>query len=108
MQVRLAVSLRTPDDELRDTLVPVNERWSVDEVLSAARYYADTSGRRVSIEYALIRGINDQPWRAELLAKRLRKHLGQLVHVNVIPLNPTRAASGMRRRRRWCVGQHLR
>ena len=89
MQVRLAVSLHTPDDELRDTLVPVNERWSVDEVLSAARYYADTSGRRVSIEYALIRDINDQPWRAELLAKRLRKHLGQLVHVNVIPLNPT-------------------
>ncbi|RSM63491.1 23S rRNA (adenine(2503)-C(2))-methyltransferase RlmN [Amycolatopsis sp. WAC 01375] len=89
MQVRLAVSLHTPDDELRDTLVPVNERWSVDEVLSAARYYADTSGRRVSIEYALIRDINDQPWRAELLAKRLRQHLGQLVHVNVIPLNPT-------------------
>ena len=89
MQVRLAVSLHTPDDELLDTLVPVNEHWSVDEVLSAARYCADTSGRRVSIEYALIRDINDQPWRAELLAKRLRKHLGQLVHVNVIPLNPT-------------------
>ncbi|KAA9149979.1 23S rRNA (adenine(2503)-C(2))-methyltransferase RlmN [Amycolatopsis acidicola] len=89
MQVRLAVSLHTPDDELRDTLVPVNNRWSVDEVLEAARYYADTSGRRVSIEYALIRDINDQPWRADLLAKRLRKHLNQLVHVNVIPLNPT-------------------
>ncbi len=89
MQVRLAVSLHTPDDELRDTLVPVNNRWSIDEVLNAARYYADTSGRRVSIEYALIRDINDQPWRAELLAKRLRSHLGQLVHVNVIPLNPT-------------------
>jgi 23S rRNA (adenine2503-C2)-methyltransferase len=89
MQVRLAVSLHTPDDELRDTLVPVNNRWSVDEVLEAARYYADTSGRRVSIEYALIRDVNDQPWRADLLAKRLRKHLNQLVHVNVIPLNPT-------------------
>ncbi|GAB2988973.1 23S rRNA (adenine(2503)-C(2))-methyltransferase RlmN [Amycolatopsis acidiphila] len=89
MQVRLAVSLHTPDDELRDTLVPVNNRWSVDEVLEAARYYADTSGRRVSIEYALIKDVNDQPWRADLLAKRLRKHLSQLVHVNVIPLNPT-------------------
>jgi 23S rRNA (adenine2503-C2)-methyltransferase len=89
MQVRLAVSLHTPDDELRDTLVPVNTRWSVDEVLEAARYYADVSGRRVSIEYALIRDVNDQPWRADLLAKRLRKHLSQLVHVNVIPLNPT-------------------
>jgi 23S rRNA (adenine2503-C2)-methyltransferase len=89
MQVRLAVSLHTPDDELRDTLVPVNTRWSVDEVLDAARYYADTSGRRVSIEYALIRDVNDQPWRADLLAKRLRRHLKQMVHVNVIPLNPT-------------------
>ncbi|WP_027946372.1 23S rRNA (adenine(2503)-C(2))-methyltransferase RlmN [Amycolatopsis taiwanensis] len=89
MQVRLAVSLHTPDDELRDTLVPVNNRWPIEEVLEAARYYADTSGRRVSIEYALIRDVNDQPWRADLLAKRLRKHLNQLVHVNVIPLNPT-------------------
>ncbi|MCF6423176.1 MULTISPECIES: 23S rRNA (adenine(2503)-C(2))-methyltransferase RlmN [Amycolatopsis] len=89
MQVRLAVSLHTPDDELRDTLVPVNNRWPVDEVLEAARYYADSTGRRVSIEYALIRDVNDQPWRADLLAKRLRKHLGQLVHVNLIPLNPT-------------------
>lgn len=89
MQIRLAVSLHTPDDELRDTLVPVNNRWSVDEVLQAARYYADSSGRRVSIEYALIRDMNDQPWRADLLARRLTEHLGHLVHVNVIPLNPT-------------------
>ncbi len=56
----LAVSLHTPDDELRDTLVPVNNRWSVAEVLSAARYYADQTGRRVSIEYAMIRDVNDQ------------------------------------------------
>jgi 23S rRNA (adenine2503-C2)-methyltransferase len=89
MQVRLAVSLHTPDDELRDTLVPVNNRWPVGEVLGAARYYADMTGRRVSIEYALIRDVNDQPWRADLLARRLREYLGQLVHVNVIPLNPT-------------------
>jgi 23S rRNA (adenine2503-C2)-methyltransferase len=89
LQVTLAVSLHTPDDELRNTLVPVNTRWPIDEVLAAARYYADVSGRRVSIEYALIRDINDQPWRADLLAKRLREHLSQLVHVNLIPLNPT-------------------
>ncbi|GAA3866771.1 23S rRNA (adenine(2503)-C(2))-methyltransferase RlmN [Saccharothrix violaceirubra] len=89
LQVRLAVSLHTPDDELRDTLVPVNTRWKVAEVLEAARGYADKTGRRVSIEYALIRDINDQGWRADLLGKVLRKHLGQLVHVNVIPLNPT-------------------
>ncbi|MBD8505489.1 23S rRNA (adenine(2503)-C(2))-methyltransferase RlmN [Hoyosella sp. G463] len=89
LSVTLAVSLHTPDDELRDTLVPVNNRWSVAEVLEAARYYADQTGRRVSIEYALIRDINDQPWRADLLGKKLHKALGQFVHVNVIPLNPT-------------------
>lgn len=89
MHMRLAVSLHCPDDELRDTLVPVNNRWSVDEVLEAARYYADKSGRRVSIEYALIRDINDHPWRADLLGKKLRGALGNQVHVNLIPLNPT-------------------
>ena len=89
LQVRLAVSLHAADDELRDTLVPVNERWNVDEVLRAARGYADTTGRRVSIEYALIRNVNDQPWRADLLGSLLRRHLDQLVHVNLIPLNPT-------------------
>ncbi|MGW6693260.1 23S rRNA (adenine(2503)-C(2))-methyltransferase RlmN [Rhodococcus sp. NPDC054953] len=89
MSVRLAVSLHTPDDELRDTLVPVNNRWSVAEVLDAARYYADRSGRRVSIEYALIKNVNDQAWRADMLGKKLHKALGPLVHVNLIPLNPT-------------------
>ena len=83
------MSLHTPDDELRDTLVPVNNRWNVAEVLEAARGYADHTGRRVSIEYALIRDINDQPWRADLLGKLLHKHLGQFAHVNLIPLNPT-------------------
>ena len=87
--VTLALSLHAPDDELRDTLVPVNNRWKVSEALDAARYYADVTGRRVSIEYALIRDINDQPWRADLLGKRLHGALGPLVHVNVIPLNPT-------------------
>lgn len=89
LSVTLAVSLHTPDDELRDTLVPVNNRWSVQEVLEAARYYADQTGRRVSIEYALIRDVNDQPWRADMLGEKLRKKLGQFAHVNLIPLNPT-------------------
>ncbi|HZS22265.1 MAG TPA: 23S rRNA (adenine(2503)-C(2))-methyltransferase RlmN, partial [Pseudonocardiaceae bacterium] len=89
LQVTLAVSLHTPDDELRDTLVPVNQRWNVSEVLDAARHYADITGRRVSIEYALIRDINDQQWRAELLGRLLHKRLGARVHVNLIPLNPT-------------------
>ena len=87
--VTLALSLHAPDDELRDTLVPVNNRWNVGEALDAARYYADMTGRRVSIEYALIRDVNDQPWRGDLLGKKLHGALGPLVHVNVIPLNPT-------------------
>ena len=87
--VTLALSLHAPDDELRDTLVPVNSRWKVSEVLDAAKYYAAATGRRVSIEYALIRDVNDQPWRADLLGKRLHGALGPLVHVNLIPLNPT-------------------
>jgi len=87
--VTLALSLHAPDDELRDTLVPVNNRWKIAEALDAARYYADVTGRRVSIEYALIRDVNDQPWRADLLGKRLHSVLGPLVHVNLIPLNPT-------------------
>jgi 23S rRNA (adenine2503-C2)-methyltransferase len=87
--VTLALSLHTPDDELRDTLVPVNNRWAVDEALDAARYYADRTGRRVSVEYALIRDINDQPWRADLLGRKLHSVFGSLVHVNLIPLNPT-------------------
>jgi 23S rRNA (adenine2503-C2)-methyltransferase len=86
LSVTLAVSLHAPDDELRDTLVPVNRRWKVAEVLGAAWDYAAATGRRVSIEYALIREINDQAWRADLLGSLLA---GRLAHVNLIPLNPT-------------------
>ena len=84
--VTLAVSLHAPDDELRDTLVPINTRFKVQEVLDAAWYYADQTGRRISIEYAMIKDINDQAWRADLLGEKL---VGNLVHVNLIPLNPT-------------------
>jgi 23S rRNA (adenine2503-C2)-methyltransferase len=86
LSVRLAVSLHAPDDELRDELVPVNRRWKVAEVLDAAWGYAAATGRRVSIEYAMIRDINDQAWRADLLASLLAE---RLAHVNLIPLNPT-------------------
>lgn len=89
LSVTLAISLHTPDDELRDTLVPVNNRWSVAEVLDAATYYADRTGRRVSVEYAFIRDVNDHGWRADLLGKKLHRALGSRVHVNLIPLNPT-------------------
>jgi 23S rRNA (adenine2503-C2)-methyltransferase len=86
LSVTLALSLHAPDDELRNTLVPVNTRWPVAEVLDAAWRFAEVTGRRVSIEYAMINGVNDQPERADLLARLLR---GRLAHVNLIPLNPT-------------------
>ena len=72
LPVTLAVSLHAPDDELRDTLVPINTRWKVAEVLDAAWEYAAKTGRRVSIEYALIKDINDQAWRADLLGRLSR------------------------------------
>jgi 23S rRNA (adenine2503-C2)-methyltransferase len=86
LDVTLAVSLHAPDDELRDTLVPVNTRWPVAAVLAAADAYAERTGRRYSIEYAMIRDVNDQPWRADLLGDLLSS---RLAHVNLIPLNPT-------------------
>jgi 23S rRNA (adenine2503-C2)-methyltransferase len=88
--VTLALSLHAPDDELRNELVPVNTRWSVHEAVEAAWNYARVTKRRVSIEYAMMRDINDQAWRADLLAEVLTSY-GDWgwVHVNLIPLNPT-------------------
>ena len=71
--VTLALSLHAPDDELRNELVPINTRWSVDEALDAAHRYYEATGRRVSIEYALIRDINDQAWRADLLGRQAQR-----------------------------------
>ena len=88
--VTLALSLHAPDDELRNELVPINTRFSVAETVEAAWNYARVTKRRVSIEYAMMRGINDQAWRADLLADVLNSY-GDWgwVHVNLIPLNPT-------------------
>ncbi|MBD7998909.1 MULTISPECIES: 23S rRNA (adenine(2503)-C(2))-methyltransferase RlmN [Oerskovia] len=87
--VTLALSLHAPDDDLRSELVPINTRWSVDETLDAARNYFEVTGRRVSIEYALIKDMNDHAWRADLLGEKLTARGSGWVHVNPIPLNPT-------------------
>ena len=87
--VTLALSLHAPDDELRNDLVPINTRFSVAETVDAAYEYFAKTGRRVSIEYALMRDINDQGWRADLLADVLSAE-GRgtgWVHINPIPLN---------------------
>lgn len=85
----LAVSLHAPDDDLRNELVPINKRYPVSEVLDAAFAFFQKTGRRISIEYALVKDINDQPWRAQLLASKLNQRGRGWVHVNLIPLNPT-------------------
>lgn len=99
--VTLALSLHAPDDELRDELVPINTRWKVGEAVDAAWEYARSTKRRVSIEYALIRDINDQAFRADLLADVLKRR-GDWgwVHVNLIPLNPTPGSKWTASRRR--------
>jgi 23S rRNA (adenine2503-C2)-methyltransferase len=88
LPVTFALSLHAPDDELRSELVPINTRWSVDEALDAAHRYFQATGRRVSIEYALIRDVNDHAWRADLLAEKLLARGKHWVHCNPIPMNP--------------------
>jgi len=85
LQVNLAISLHAPDDALRRELVPLAERWPLADVLAAADRYASATGRRVSYEYVLLRGVNDRLDHARALARLLR---GRLAHVNLIPFNP--------------------
>lgn len=85
LQIALAVSLHAPNDELRSSLVPLNTRYPVADLLAAVRRYIDKTHRRVTFEYALMAGINDSPTLAEELAAKLSP---LLCHVNVIPLNP--------------------
>jgi 23S rRNA (adenine2503-C2)-methyltransferase len=81
----LAVSLHAPNDELRSSLMPVNRRWPIAEVLAATDYYVERTGRRVSFEYTLMAGVNDSDALADDLGRLLR---GRLCHVNLIPMNP--------------------
>ena len=84
LQLTLSVSLHAPNDEIRSKTMPVNHRWGVSELLRACRYYAETTGRRISFEYAMISGVNDSEACARELAARLK---GMLCHVNLIPVN---------------------
>lgn len=90
-QVNLAISLHAADDELRVSMLPINKKYKIDEVLDACRYYVNQTGRRITFEWALIHGVNDTPEVARKLAARLK---GLLCHVNAIPLNPTAGYQG--------------
>ncbi len=83
----LSVSLHAPNNQIRSKSMPVNKRYDIDELLKACRYYENMTGRRISFEYAMIRGLNDSDRAAEELASRLK---GTLCHVNLIPVNNVR------------------
>jgi len=90
-QYNLAISLHTVDDELRSRLIPINNKYPVNQILSACREYTNVTKRRITFEYALIDGINDTVTDARSLAVKIR---GMLCHVNLIPLNPTASFPG--------------
>ena len=83
-QLTLSVSIHAPNDTIRNRIMPVSRRYPMDELLRACRAYAETTGRRISFEYTMIRGVNDTDACAWELAMRLR---GMLAHVNLIPAN---------------------
>ena len=84
LQLTLSVSLHAPDSETRSRIMPVNRAWDVEELFRACHRYFQKTGRRISFEYAMIDGVNDHDWQADLIAKKLK---GMPGHVNLIPLN---------------------
>ena len=90
-QVNLAISLHAADDDSRLSMLPINKKYKIEDVLDACRYYVAQTHRRITFEWALINGVNDTPEVAQRLASRLK---GLLCHVNAIPLNPTMGYSG--------------
>ena len=92
LPITLSISLHAPDDRTRSAIMPVNQRWGVDELLAACRRYYDRTGRRISFEYTLISGKNDSTEQAEKLSHVLNRKLrgrrgGMPIHVNLIPVN---------------------
>ena len=84
LQITLSISLHAPTDEMRSSLMPINRKWNIDQLLSACRDYIDKTGRRISFEYTVVDGENDSVQCANTLAERLK---GMICHVNLIPLN---------------------
>ena len=84
LQLTLSVSLHAPDTETRSRIMPVNRAYDVEQLFAACHRYFDRTGRRISFEYAMIDGVHDNDWQADLIAKRIR---GMPGHVNLIPLN---------------------
>ena len=85
LQLTLSVSLHAPNNEIRSGMMPVNDAYPVEQLMQAVRRYQDTTGRRVSFEYSMVRGVNDSDACAKQLANLIR---GMGAHVNLIPINP--------------------
>jgi 23S rRNA (adenine2503-C2)-methyltransferase len=92
-QINLAVSLHAAENELRNSMLPINRKYPLEVLMEACREYVRKTHRRISFEWALIRDVNDNPEQARKLAQMVR---GLLCHVNVIPLNPTQGYGGKR------------
>lgn len=95
-QVNLAISLHASKNELRSSMMPVNKKYPIEDLLQACKEYTETTRRRITFEWALIQDVNDSIEEAERLADLLQ---GLLCHVNVIPLNPTEGFHGERSNR---------
>lgn len=89
LEVRLALSLHAPDDETRQRIIPTAHRYSIAEIMEAVRHYYAKTKRRITLEYTLLKGINDHDWQARALAQHFR---GLSVHMNLIPWNPWEGA----------------
>lgn len=84
LQLTLSISLHAPTDEIRNTIMPINKKWNVQELINVCRKYIEKTGRRISFEYALINGVNDTDECAKILCEKLK---GMVAHVNLIPVN---------------------
>ncbi len=84
LQITLLISLHAPENEKRSQIMPINKKYPIEELLSACDYYIEKTGRRISFEYTLISGVNDNLTEADRLAALLK---GRLCHVNLIPVN---------------------
>ena len=91
--ITLTISLHASNDEIRSKTMPVNDKWGIDELLEACRKYVDKTGRRISFEYTLIKGVNDSAACAEELSGKLK---GFLCHVNLIPVNDVEERGNVR------------
>jgi 23S rRNA (adenine2503-C2)-methyltransferase len=85
LQITLAISLHSPNDEMRRELMPIANKYSIQEIMDACDAYIVATNRRITFEYSLVRGVNDQPEHAKMLVRLLK---GKLCHVNLIPVNP--------------------